>query len=276
MPASRLAFVLLAAMTVIACGVAASAAQIVRPTKDGTLADGSPYGPFDGFSDDEDWYFNESGYEGSINLITVDPDSSLEYRVVWEYNLAAVSIDPPVSAMLNFTVRGAPIWPFPDVDVHVYSYPSDLLETPADFHAGPAVLEGFVTISPYQPPTDYTLDVSEVVTAALLSGQDRVAFRFQVDPDTENIRNQAFIDALDSEPETKPFLVIDEPIIPGDADGDGDVDFADYLALEACLHGPDVTVTGDCTTFQLDARRQQPRADQRRPGAGPRSHRQRI
>jgi hypothetical protein len=122
-------------MTVIACGVAASAAQIVRPTKDGTLADGSPYGPFDGFSDDEDWYFNESGYEGSINLITVDPDSSLEYRVVWEYNLAAVSIDPPVSAMLNFTVRGAPIWPFPDVDVHVYSYPSDLLETPADVAA---------------------------------------------------------------------------------------------------------------------------------------------
>jgi hypothetical protein len=214
----------------LAC-CASAAAQTVYPVKDGTLADGGTYGAFDGLADDWDWTFNQSGYEGSITL-TTESEPYLEHRLFWEYNLAAVALEPPVAALLTFTVRGAPIWPFPDVDVAVYSYPSDLLETPEDYSAGPAVLQGAATVVAYQPPTEYVLDVSGVVSEALLSGEDQVAFRFQVDPDTPNDRNQAFIDALDSVPATKPYLVIEEaqPLV-GDIDGDGDVDLADLAAL---------------------------------------------
>ena len=209
----------------------AAATQTVYPVKDGTLADGGIYGTFDGIADDWDWTFNQTGYEGSITLTTEAPPL-LEHRVFWEYDLAGITLEPPVAAELTFTVRGAPIWPFPDVNVNVYSYPADLQETPDDYFAGPAILQGTATIVAYQPPTEYTLDVSGVVSEALLSGEDKVAFRFQVDPDTPNDRNQAFIDALDSDPATKPYLVIDEaPALVGDVDGDGDVDLEDLAAL---------------------------------------------
>ncbi|MCK4659437.1 MAG: hypothetical protein KAV82_07935 [Phycisphaerae bacterium] len=226
----------------VCCSIAA-AAQTVYPCKDGTLVDGGIYGAFDGVADDADWYFNNTSYEGSITLSTKVGSPNFEHRVVWEYNLSSVSLEPPVSAMLTFTIRGAPIWPFPDVDVHVYSYPADLLETLGDFSSVPAVFQGSVTISPYQLPTEYSLDVSSVVSESLHDGDDKVAFRFQIDPDTPYSSNQAFIDAVDSDPSTKAFLTIDEASAPGDFDGDGDVDLDDYAVFVDCMPGPDTPPT---------------------------------
>jgi hypothetical protein len=231
---------------------AADAAQTLYPAKDGTLADGGVYGPFDGTADNADWYFNESSYEGSITLATQTPESSLEHRVVWEYNLSSVSLTPPVSATFYFTIRGAPVYPRPDVDVHVYSYPSDLVESLTDFSAGPAELLGSVTLSPYQPPTEFSLDVSDVVSEALSTGSDKVAFRLQVDPGTSSDVNQAFMDALDSDPTTKPYLVIDVLPVSGDTDGDGDVDLDDFASFPSCMEGPEVNVDTNCQKFDFD------------------------
>lgn len=235
---------------VLAAGASSSvaAAQTFYPVKDGTLADGGTYGPFDGVADAWDWTFNDTGYEGSITL-TTDSPPLIEHRLVWEYDLTDVSFEPPVYAELTFTVRGAPIWPFPDVVVNVYSYPADLIESPEDYSAGPAILEGSATVVAYQPPTDYTLDVSSVVSEALLSGENKVAFRFQIAPDTPNESNQAFVDALDADPATKPSLTIDaEPELVGDLDGDGDVDLADL----AILLGAYGACTGDAN-YNADA-----------------------
>ncbi len=244
------------AMVLSACGLGASlsaGAQTIYPAKDGTLADGGLYGPFDGIADDADWYFNESSYEGSIALSTDERAAAEEHRVVWEYSLNTVSYEPPVAATLTFTIRGAPIWPFPDVVVHVYSYPADLQETMDDFHAGPAILQGSVTVLPYQDPTVYTVDASTAVSEALTSGENMVAFRYQIDPGTLEDANQAFIDALDSDPTTKPFLTIDEaPPAPGDADEDGDVDLVDYASFESCMSGPDTTPGSGCDVFDFD------------------------
>jgi len=235
-----------------ACAWRAEAAQTVYPSKDGTLVDGGIYGTFDGVADDADWYFNESSYEGSITLATDPPESSLEHRLVWEYNLSSITLEPPVSATLTFTIRGAPVWPFPDTDVHVYSYPADLQETLADFSAAPAEFQGSVTIIPYQLPTEYSLNVDNVVSDALVSGDDKVAFRFQVDPNTIELSNQALIDAVDSDPATKPFLTIDEGPVPGDFNDDGEVDLTDYALFADCMAGPDVTTPPEgCSADQF-------------------------
>ena len=42
------------------------------------------------------------------------------------------------------------------------------------------------------------------------------------------------------------------PALPGDWDGDGDLDLADYAAMSECLNGPDVPATGFCMLFDLD------------------------
>ncbi len=230
----------------------AGAVDIVYPTADGTLADGGIHGVFDGVPDDWDWDFDDWGYDGAITLATETPETSLEHRVVWEYNLYGLSYSPPVSATLTFTIQGAPVFPMPDAVVHVYSYPADLLESSDDFGAGPAVFEGSVTLIPYQQPTEFMLDVSSAVNDALLSGDNKVAFRFQINPDTPHDRNQAFIEAFDDEPSTKPFLTISEAQIPGDADGDGDVDFADFSAFADCMDGPEIPFDADCGVFDLD------------------------
>ena len=220
-------------------GVVASAAVTVYPTKDGTLADGGGYGPFDGTADNADWTFNQSSYEGTITLNTpAPPEESVEHRLVWEYDLTSVSVGPWASATLTFTIRGAPIWPFPDVSVYVYSYPADLVEALSDFSAGPAAYQGAVTVVAFQSPTVYTLDVSTVVALALRTTPKRVAFRFQVDPATINAANQAFIDALDTTPATKPYLTINSAALPADYDNDGDVDLADYATFADCMAGP--------------------------------------
>ena len=244
------------AVVALSCVVSvhsALAAQVVRPTKDGTIVDGGVHGDFDGVPDAADWYFNESSYEGSITLARGGAATGWEHRVVWEYSLAAVSLEPPVRATLSVTVRGARIFPFPDVDIHVYSYPADLQETLTDFNSGPTQLQGVITALPYQDPTEYTLDVSPVVNAALTGAQNGVAFRFQIDPTTPEDASQAFIDAIDSDPATKPYLTISESSeVPGDYDADGDVDETDYSTFSLCMDGPGLTPDALCSFFDFD------------------------
>ncbi len=225
---------MLAAVGGALAGPPGADSETVYPTVDGTLADGGSHGEFDGVPDEWDWTFDGSGYEGVITLTTETPESSLEQRVVWEYNLGSITRKPPVSAKLRFTLRGVSVLPFPDVEVHIYSYPADLTGTPEDYSAGPAVFQGSVIVRPLEDSTTHTLDVSRAVNEARLSANNKVAFRFQVNPATQHTANQAFMDALDSDPTTKPHLTITEAA-RGDADGDGDVDLRDVAAFQTCF-----------------------------------------
>lgn len=230
-------------------------AEFVRyPVRDGTLVDGGGEAAFDGQADEWDWTFDESGYEGTISRTVTTRDTNIEHRVIWKYNLAGVTWEGLVSATLTFTIRGTPAYPFPDSEIHVYSYPSGLWEMPSDFHIGPTDLQGYVTIVAYQPPTEYTLDVSSAVNEALSNGDSVVSFRFQVDPDTSSLTAQAFIDALDSDMETKPYLIIRD-IVPGDTDGDDDVDLTDYELFMRCMKGPDIEVDPSCDVVDLQTDR---------------------
>jgi hypothetical protein len=58
-----------------------------------------------------------------------------------------------------------------------------------------------------------------------------------MDPNTPYASNQAFIDALDSDPTSKPFITIDLPALPGDINDDGVLDMLDRDALIAVLLG---------------------------------------
>jgi hypothetical protein len=185
----------------------ARASQPIRPSADGTLADGGVYGSFDGVPDSLDWTFNQSSFEGSITR-SMRAGTRLETRMVCEYNLAGVTLVPPVSAVLNFTLRSAPVYPAADVVVQVYSYPADLKENAADFAAGPASLVGTVRTQAGSDKAPFSINVSASVNAAL-AGSKAVAFRFQIDPASEAAASQVFIDALDSDLASKPSLVID-------------------------------------------------------------------
>ena len=218
----------------------------VYPDKDGTIADGGIHGTFDGVPDVADWYFYSAGFQGAITLT-----SSLEQRLVWEYDLSTLGFAAPVSASLTFTLRGAPRWPITDTDIYIYSYPADLLERLDDFSSEPAVLEDFVSVTSYQEPTEYVISVTDVVNDALQSGANMVAFRFQVNPDTPHSVNQVFLDALDSDPATKPFISVEDRA-PGDVTDDGIVDLFDYMSFYACMDGPGSTAEGDCIAFDLN------------------------
>jgi hypothetical protein len=41
-------------------------------------------------------------------------------------------------------------------------------------------------------------------------------------------------------------------LLPGDCDGDGDVDTADFAQLAECLAGPDITIAPDCECTDLN------------------------
>lgn len=224
---------------------------IVRPTADGTLVDGGIYGPFDGTADAADWTFNDSGpgYEGAITLTFISIPS-FESKVVWEYNLNAITLQPPVVATLRFHLRGAARFPAPPAGVQVYAYPADLLEQLGDFSAVPALLLGEKFVVPYQPATTYEINVNSLINEAL-AGSKKVAFRFQINPDTAPDSNQAFMDALDSDPTSKPFLTIYDRI-PGDFDNDRDVDVHDYALFVPCIAGPNQTVVPACRQFDVD------------------------
>ena len=213
------------------------AAETVLPVADGTLADGGPFGSFDGLVDRCNWAFAPSGFAGAVTLTTETPASSIEHRMVFEYDLRSIAVSTPLTATLAFTTRGARAVPFPDVNLHVYAYPANLSESPSDFSAGPATLLGVVTVSAMQAPRLEVIDVTELVTAVVQSGVRLVAFRFQIDPNTPHAANQVFINALDTEPGTKPYLSI-RSAVPGDADDDGDADLIDFALLTDCLTGP--------------------------------------
>ena len=221
-------------------GLPARGGQIVYPTADGTLADGGIFGPLDGVADGWQWTFGPAGFAGAVTRTTETPASAVEHRMVFEYDLRNVSPVTPLAATLTFTTRGVRVFPFPDVTLHVYVYPADLLETPGDYSAAPTALAGTVTVAAMQTPTTETLDVSSLVESAWQSGVKRVAFRFQIDPHTPHSANQVFIDALDAEPATKPFLTIGSAV-PGDADEDGDADLNDFAIFVDCLAGPDAS-----------------------------------
>ncbi len=234
-----------AACLAVCCSLAslpARAAVTVYPIADGTLADGGGLGPYDHVADGWNWAFAPTGFAGAVSLTTETPASSVEHRIVCEYDLRPVALAVPIEATLTFTVRGIRAAPFPDVNLHVYSYPADLLEKPADFSAGPPTLRGVVTVAAMQPARVQTLDVTELVSSALRSSDKRLAFRFQIDPHTPHVANQVFIDALDAVPSTKPFLTI-RSAVPGDADDDGDADLDDFAVLMSCLAGPEGSST---------------------------------
>lgn len=243
-PFSVLGVALLAVF--VLAGDVAFGAPFVRlhPAKDGTLLDGGIAGPFDGIADDADWYFNDepSSFEGSITLSTAS--SQIEHRLVWEYSLATVNFTPPVTAHLTFFLRGAPAFPRPDVDVHIYAYPSDLQETLADFSAEPIAFQDHVIVAPYQPTTAFRIDVSQEIDRALSQGLGAVAFRFQVHPGTLHGVSQAFLDAAESDVETKPVLTLIDSL-PADADGSGRVDLGDHAWFVFCMNGPGVPAAAD-------------------------------
>jgi len=234
----------------LATGVIAAPVTL-HSVADGTLVDGAPLGPRDGTVDAADWTFNESGYEGNIALVDDGTTGGFEHRLVFEYDLATIATSPPVSAELSFTLRGAPRFPAPPAIVHVYLYPADLLERNQDFSATPIALAGSATVQPYQPSTLFRLNVSEWASHSLQSGTKKLAFRFQIDPQSPFEQYQAFLDALDADKSTKPALTIDAHV-PGDADLDRDVDLDDAATFMGCLRGPGVAPTTACRVFDFD------------------------
>lgn len=231
---------------------ASGADQIVRPTADGTIVDGGNYGPFDGVPDTADWTFNDagSGYEGAITLSFISVPN-IESRVVWEYDLNGITVQPPVVATLSFVLRGAARFPAQPAGAQIYAYPADLLERLGDFSAGPAVLLAEEFVMPFQPATLFQINVSSLINGVLADGTKKVAFRFQIDPQTAPDSNQVFMDALDSDPPSKPFLTIYERV-PSDFDGDRDVDLDDYALLAPCIGGPNQSVLPACRPYDAD------------------------
>ncbi len=224
--------------------VALGVEQVVYPSADGTIVDGGGFGPFDGAGDIADWIFNETNYEGAITLARA-PSPGLERRVVCEYNLNGLTVRSPVVATLTIRVRGSGLFPALTAGMQVFSYPADLVEQLNDFSVGPSVLVTEEFILPFQPATLYEIDISSLVDAAFANGTKKVAFRFQIDPDTAPNSNQVFIDALDSDPSSKPFIRL-YGRVKGDFDEDGDVDVEDYALLAPCITGPDLPTTLAC------------------------------
>ncbi len=214
------------------------AVETIYPVAGGTLADGGVFGERDGVVDRSSWEFDSTGISGAVTFATAIPASAVEQRVVCEYDLRGVSLSAPVVATLSFSARAVSVFPFPDVPLQIYSYPADLMESAGDFSAEPVVLHGIAVVPATQTPRRVAVDVSDAVNAALVSG-GMIAFRFQIDPNSPHTSNQVFIDALDTDPMTKPTLIIGGAV-PGDADSDGDVDLNDFAALTDCLTGPGV------------------------------------
>jgi hypothetical protein len=226
----------------LAC-VPSISGQTIPPTADGTIIDGGARGPFDGVPDFADWSFNQSSSEGAITL-----SASVEQRIVWEFNLT-VAPSPPITAYFSFAIRGAARFPAHPAQVLVYAYPADLIENLADFSAEPSILVAEKLVVPFSPLTTYVVDVSSVVNERLSAGAPRIGFRFRIDDECES--GQAFFDALDSEPATKPFLTLQNRV-PGDFDADGDVDSVDLDKLDDCMSGPGLPVFAACRVCDGD------------------------
>ncbi len=224
-------------------------ATALEPVADGTISDGRN-DVYDGVPDAWDWSFNNTSYEGAITLLD-NPSNTIEDRLVWEFDLRGISLMPPFSVTLTFTLRGPPVFPRPETDVHVYAYMANLVEDVADYAAPPIRQVASIPVVAFQSPTRYVVDVSREVNDILSSGGIAAGFRFQIDPDTPNAINQVFIDALDSDPATKPVLTVDANLL-GDSDLDQDVDLFDFSDFLACMQGPDVSSILACATFDFD------------------------
>lgn len=235
----------------LSAGPPANAAVNLTPVADGTLSDGGPFGVFDGIVDVADWSFNESSFEGAITLTRpTEVAPGLEQRVVWEYAVP-VEFHAPLTATLTLRLRGAPRFPALPAEVQVLAYPANAVESTGDFSVPGAVVIGSILVAPFQAPTDFKLGVSVAISELLRDGPVAVGFRFQVDPHTSNAASQAFVDALDSDPASKPTLTIDSAV-PGDSNNDADVDATDWKAFSACVHGPGSTVPTECRKFDAD------------------------
>lgn len=237
------------------CAGSTASALIIYPAGNGriggTLVDGGLYGPYDGVADEWDWTFNGyGGYEGVLTLMHGASSYRLDQRVVWEYDLSALPTDEALGAILYFNVRGAPIFPFPEMTVHVYSYPADLQESSDDFGAGPAKLVTTVKVPPYQE-SSFQLNVTEAVVDAVRNGGGRLALRFQIAPESPHDANQAFMDIDDSDNTTKPTLMT-PTVAYGDDNADGAIDLTDYAGFPFCLLGPGQQASSDCRVFDFD------------------------
>jgi len=236
-------------------GGGVAAMRIIYPANNGklggTLADGGLYGVFDGVADAWDWTFNGyGGYEGVLTLMQGDTARPLEQRVIWEYDLSSLPADTALSAVLNFTLRGAPIYPFPDMTVHVYSYPSDLAETAADYNAGPATLAAVVVVPPYVE-SSFRVNITNTVVEAIRHAGGHLALRFQLAPDSPYDGNQAFMDCVDTDDSTKPLLTVPTTAY-GDENSDGAIDLSDFPLFPVCMLGPQVAVDAACTVYDFD------------------------
>ena len=248
-----------------AVGVAFATEWTIQPHQsfdgpvDGTLIDGGLLGPFDGTADGADWTFDQSGSEGAITL-SLEPAPAFETRLVWEYNLSAVPAAAwPVTATLSFTIRGTPRFPADAAEIQVLSYPADLTQSLADFSRTPTTLVASRTVAPFQPATEYVVKVNDEVNTALNSG-GKLGFRFQVDSAAAGAMSQAFVDAKDSEPETKPFLTVRDDM-PSDFDDDRDIDVQDHTLMVSCLKGPKVRPNVACAAADADLDRDVDLAD---------------
>lgn len=231
-----------------------SAAEVaLRPIADGTIIDGGVFGSHDGTPDAADWFFNESSYEGAISLAH-SPLPGFEHRVVFEFRLTTITLELPVAATLRFELRGVARFPADPAVVNVYAYQADLGESLTDFDQGPAELITAHEIAPFQTETQFIIDVSSPVNDALATGWDGVGFRFQIDPHTPNDASQAFMNIVESDPDTKPLLTVTDQL-PGDIDGDRDIDENDYTLFPACFGGPDPPVAASCRVYDFDADR---------------------
>lgn len=234
---------------VVSAAIAAPS-DILSPFRDGTLVDGV-FGTFDGTADRADYFFNGSSFEGSITRTNNPPQEPFEYRVFWEFSLSDINATAPLTAHIAFALRGATVFGLPDAEVCVFSYPSDLQESFADYSLGPASLVDCVIVPPLTAPPVFTLNVSNAVNQALLSNKNSVAFRFQINPDSPNTTSQAFIDANEDDPASKPVLTLIDQA-PGDWNDDGYLDLADYSYFPECMNGPTQRVALDCEVFDLD------------------------
>lgn len=235
-------------LLLLAVANAAASDQVFSPPIGGTLVDGGTFGEFDGIADAAYWTFNGSSNEGAIT-VSRDTIPGLESRLVFEFDLRSLASTNPRSALLHFQLRGAPRFPADPTLIDVVAYPADLHASLSDFSAGPSTTIEEVSVAAFQPSTLYEVDVSEAVAASLAAGRNALGIRLQVSKSTSP--GQTFMDALETDPTTKPSLVVDAQAA-GDFNGDGHINLADFAHLPECLSGPRVPALQSCLIFDFD------------------------
>jgi len=222
--------------------------QSFSPVVGGTIVDGGTFGAFDGVADAGDWTFNGSSNEGAI---TVSRDSipGLESRVVFEFDLTTLTPATAHSAIMRFQLRGSTRFPADPTIIDLVAYPGDLRTSLGDFSAGPASEIEQVVVNALQPSSTYQVDLSDLVADFLAHGTKTLGVRFQVAANSSP--GQAFMDALDTDPMSKPSLTVSTQAA-GDYNGDGHITPADFAHLPGCLSGPRNPAIPNCLVFDFD------------------------